>query len=238
MYLCQEIPSSRDTESMKSDKDMTAAHRTISLLTACRISARMRARPALGFWDYSHKHWIDLCTFNIVTSACSMWVRHFTYRSNFQILRCSNSQKSYFSRYYFLPFCVKLCFRSLFPNLLERHWLGSHSSEWRTQLETGKHPRQKSLMQNGSFKHTLGKQDNADGLKWQEVHGGKSGGKKKKPKNEKKQKERGIEIQFLAPISLPAADHLLPGCLRWWAQKHSAWKAKVTPALGRRVGNR
>lgn len=37
---------------------------------------------------------------------------------------------------------------------------------------------------------------------------------KKKTKNEKKQKARGIEIQFLVPISLPAADHLLPGCLR------------------------
>lgn len=33
------------------------------------------------------------------------------------------------------------------------------------QLEKGKHLRQKPLMQNGSFKHTLGKQENADGPK-------------------------------------------------------------------------
>lgn len=89
-------------------------------------SARMRARPALGFWDYSHKHCIDLCTFNRI-SVFPTSVRHFTYRS----VTCSNSHKNCSSRYYFLPFCVKLCFRSLSLNLLERHWLGSYSSEWK-----------------------------------------------------------------------------------------------------------
>lgn len=34
-----------------------------------------------------------------------------------------------------------------------------------------------------------------------------------KNKQTNKQKRRGIEIQFLTPVSLPAAD-LLPGCLR------------------------
>lgn len=54
----------------------------------------------------------------------------------------------------------------------------------------------------------------------------------KEKKNQKETKRRGIEVQFPKPVSLPAANHLLPGCLRWWAQKHFVWGARVTPALG------
>lgn len=63
---------------------------------------------------------------------------------------------------------------------------------WLSFLRAGmeKHLRQNHWMKNGNFKHTLGKQENADGLNWQDVHGDKSGGKKQANKQTEEERNR------------------------------------------------
>lgn len=74
---------------------------------------------------------------------------------------------------------MKLRCRGLHKNLLDSA-LAPLSTE--LQVETGRQLREKPLMQKDDFKHTLGKIENKDDRKWQEVHDDKS---EREEKNER-----------------------------------------------------
>lgn len=192
----------------------------------------MRARPALGFWHYSHKHQIDLCTFNIITSAYPTWIRHYT-----QISHVFKFPEKLLLKELFSPLLCETMFWKFIPKppgeaLTWLSFLRVKNSSWRWGTIRDKNHWFKITTLNLPWESRKLQMDSNDKRFMVTNLEGKI-------KNQQsKQKRRGIGIKFLKPISLPAADHLLPGCLRWWAQKHFIWGAKVTPALGRRVGNR